>query len=137
MGVVDIFCVVVVDQLKIWFERVGCYFYSKGMNIDFVVVVFEMVCYVIDNKCDVVIIDMAGCLYMKFNLMKELMKICQSVSKSMFSVLYEVLFVLDVIIGQNVVEQVIYFIKVIDVLVLVFIKLDGIVKGGVVIGIFD
>ena len=137
MGAADTFRAAAVDQLKIWSERVGCHFYSKGMNTDPAAVAFETVRYAIDNKCDVAIIDTAGRLHTKFNLMKELTKIRQSVSKSMPSAPHEVLLVLDATTGQNAVEQATHFTKATDVSALAITKLDGTAKGGVVIGISD
>lgn len=137
MGAADTFRAAAVDQLKIWSERVGCHFYSKGMNTDPAAVAFETVRYAIDNKCDVAIIDTAGRLHTKFNLMKELTKIRQSVSKSMPSAPHEVLLVLDATTGQNAVEQATHFTKATDVSALALTKLDGTAKGGVAIGISD
>ena len=137
MGAADTFRAAAVDQLKIWSERVGCHFYSKGMNTDPAAVAFETVRYAIDNKCDVAIIDTAGRLHTKFNLMKELTKIRQSVSKSMPSAPHEVLLVLDATSGQNAVEQATHFTKATDVSALALTKLDGTAKGGVAIGISD
>lgn len=137
MGAADTFRAAAVDQLKIWSERVGCHFYSKGMNTDPAAVAFETVRYAIDNKCDVAIIDTAGRLHTKFNLMKELTKIRQSVNKSMPSAPHEVLLVLDATTGQNAVEQATHFTKATDVSALALTKLDGTAKGGVAIGISD
>lgn len=137
MGAGDTFRAAAVDQLKIWSERVGCDFYSKGMNTDPAAVAFETVEYAIENKCDVAIIDTAGRLHTKFNLMKELSKIRNSVNKKMDSAPHEVLLVLDATTGQNAVEQATHFTKATDVSALALTKLDGTAKGGVAIGISD
>ncbi|MEL6658110.1 MAG: signal recognition particle-docking protein FtsY [Bacteroidota bacterium] len=137
MGAGDTFRAAAVDQLKIWSERVGCDFYSKGMNTDPAAVAFETVEYAIENKCDVAIIDTAGRLHTKFNLMKELSKIRNSVNKKMPSAPHEVLLVLDATTGQNAVEQATHFTKATDVSALALTKLDGTAKGGVAIGISD
>lgn len=137
MGAGDTFRAAAVDQLKIWSERVGCDFYSKGMNTDPAAVAFETVKYAIDNECDVAIIDTAGRLHTKFNLMKELGKIRDSVSKSMDTAPHEVLLVLDATTGQNAVEQATHFTKATEVSALALTKLDGTAKGGVAIGISD
>ncbi|MEL7222407.1 MAG: signal recognition particle-docking protein FtsY, partial [Bacteroidota bacterium] len=137
MGAGDTFRAAAVDQLKIWSERVGCHFFSKGMHTDPAAVAYETVQYAIDNKCDVAIIDTAGRLHTKFNLMKELGKIKGSVNKSMPSAPHEVLLVLDATTGQNAVEQATHFTKATDVSALALTKLDGTAKGGVAIGISD
>ncbi len=137
MGAGDTFRAAAVDQLKIWSERVGCDFYSKGMNTDPAAVAFETVEYAIENQCDVAIIDTAGRLHTKFNLMKELSKIRNSVNKKMPSAPHEVLLVLDATTGQNAVEQATHFTKATDVSALALTKLDGTAKGGVAIGISD
>lgn len=137
MGAGDTFRAAAVDQLKIWSERVGCDFYSKGMNTDPAAVAFETVQYAIENKCDVAIIDTAGRLHTKFNLMKELSKIRNSISKKMPTAPHEVLLVLDATTGQNAVEQATHFTKATDVSALALTKLDGTAKGGVAIGISD
>lgn len=137
MGAGDTFRAAAVDQLKIWSERVGCDFYSKGMDTDPAAVAFETVEYAIENKCDVAIIDTAGRLHTKFNLMKELSKIRNSVNKKMDTAPHEVLLVLDATTGQNAVEQATHFTKATDVSALALTKLDGTAKGGVAIGISD
>ncbi len=137
MGAGDTFRAAAVDQLKIWSERVGCDFYSKGMNTDPAAVAFETVNYAIENKCDVAIIDTAGRLHTKFNLMKELSKIRNSISKRLDGAPHEVLLVLDATTGQNAIEQATHFTKATEVSALALTKLDGTAKGGVAIGISD
>lgn len=137
MGAGDTFRAAAVDQLKIWSERVGCDFFSKGMDTDPAAVAFETVNYAIENKCDVAIIDTAGRLHTKFNLMKELSKIRNSISKRLDGAPHEVLLVLDATTGQNAIEQATHFTKATEVSALALTKLDGTAKGGVAIGISD
>ncbi|MEN0002504.1 MAG: signal recognition particle-docking protein FtsY [Bacteroidota bacterium] len=137
LGAGDTFRAAAVDQLKIWAERVGCDFYAKGMNTDPAAVAYETVNYAIANKCDVAIIDTAGRLHTKINLMRELTKIKRSVSKKMETAPHEVLLVLDATTGQNAIEQAKHFTQATDVTALALTKLDGTAKGGVAIGISD
>ena len=137
LGAGDTFRAAAVDQLKIWSERVGCDFYSKGMHTDPAAVAFETVKHAIDNDCDVAIIDTAGRLHTKINLMKELTKIRRSVGKCMEGAPHEVLLVLDATTGQNAFEQAKHFTEATEVSALALTKLDGTAKGGVAIGISD
>lgn len=137
LGAGDTFRAAAVDQLRIWSERVGCEFYNKGMNTDPAAVAYETVQYARDNNCDVAIIDTAGRLHTKFNLMKELSKIRNSISKSQEGAPHEVLLVLDATTGQNAFEQAKHFSDATDVTTLALTKLDGTAKGGVAIGISD
>ncbi|MEL7378226.1 MAG: signal recognition particle-docking protein FtsY, partial [Bacteroidota bacterium] len=137
LGAGDTFRAAAVDQLKIWSERVGCDFYSKGMNTDPAAVAYETVKYAQDNGHDVAIIDTAGRLHTKFNLMKELSKIKRSINKRLETAPHEVMLVLDATTGQNAIEQARAFTKATDVSALALTKLDGTAKGGVAIGITD
>jgi fused signal recognition particle receptor len=137
MGAGDTFRAAAVDQLKIWAERVGCEFYSKGMNTDPAAVAYETIQHAIDLQCDVAIIDTAGRLHTKLNLMKELSKIKRSIGKSMEGAPHEVLLVLDATTGQNAIEQARHFTEATEVSALALTKLDGTAKGGVAIGISD
>ena len=137
LGAADTFRAAAVDQLEIWSQRVGCDFYSKGMNTDPAAVAYETVTYAQKNNCDVAIIDTAGRLHTKFNLMKELSKIKRSVTKAMPSAPHQVLLVLDATTGQNAIEQAKAFTEATDVTSLALTKLDGTAKGGVAIGITD
>ncbi len=137
LGAADTFRAAAVDQLGIWADRVGCHFFSKGMNTDPAAVAFETVQYAKKHHCDVAIIDTAGRLHTKFNLMKELGKIKRSVTKSEESAPHEVLLVLDATNGQNAIEQAKAFTEATDVTALALTKLDGTAKGGVAIGITD
>jgi fused signal recognition particle receptor len=137
LGAGDTFRAAAVDQLKIWSERVGCDFFSKGMQADPAAVAYEAVQYGIENNCDVVIIDTAGRLHTKINLMNELGKIKRSVSKKMDSAPHDVMLVLDATTGQNAIEQAKQFTAATEVSCLALTKLDGTAKGGVAIGISD
>ncbi|WP_116125293.1 signal recognition particle-docking protein FtsY [Lewinella sp. IMCC34183] len=137
LGAADTFRAAAVDQLGIWAERVGCDFYSKGMNTDPAAVAYETVQFAKKNNCDVAIIDTAGRLHTKFNLMKELSKIKRSVTKAMPGAPHQVMLVLDATTGQNAIEQAKAFTEATEVNALALTKLDGTAKGGVAIGITD
>ncbi|MEY3242796.1 MAG: hypothetical protein RIR11_4235 [Bacteroidota bacterium] len=137
LGAADTFRAGAVDQLKIWSERVGCAFYSKGMNTDPAAVAYETTQYAVDNQFDVAIIDTAGRLQTKTSLMQELGKIHRSVEKSLPGAPHEVLLVLDASTGQNAIEQAKQFTAVSPITALALTKLDGTAKGGVILGISD
>ncbi len=137
LGAADTFRAAAVDQLQIWSERVGCDFYSKGMNTDPAAVAYETVQYAINNNCDVAIIDTAGRLHNKVGLMNELSKIKRSMDKKLEGAPHDVLLVLDATTGQNAIEQCAKFSEATDVSCLALTKLDGTAKGGVAIGISD
>ncbi len=137
LGAGDTFRAAAVDQLKIWSERAGCDFFSKGMNTDPAAVAYETVSYAIENNCDVAIIDTAGRLHTKINLMRELGKIKRSLGKRLEGAPHEVLLVLDATTGQNAIEQARHFTNATEVTALALTKLDGTAKGGVAIGISD
>lgn len=137
LGAADTFRAAAVDQLEIWSERVGCDFYSKGMNTDPAAVAYETVQYAVNNNCDVAIIDTAGRLHNKINLMNELTKIKKSTSKKLAGTPHDVMLVLDASTGQNAIEQCSKFSAATDVTCLALTKLDGTAKGGVAIGISD
>jgi fused signal recognition particle receptor len=137
LGAADTFRAAAVDQLKIWSERVSCHFYGKGMNADPAAVAYETVQYAIENDCDIAIIDTAGRLHTKVNLMNELSKIKRSVTKKLATAPNEVILVLDATTGQNAFEQAKHFTAATDVSGLILTKLDGTAKGGVAIGISD
>ena len=137
IGAGDTFRAAAVDQLKIWSERVGCDFFAKGMNTDPAAVAYETVQHAINNNCDIAIIDTAGRLHTKLNLMRELTKIKQSANKKMEGAPHDVMLVLDATTGQNAIEQCKHFTTATDVTCLALTKLDGTAKGGVAIGISD
>jgi fused signal recognition particle receptor len=137
LGAADTFRAAAVDQLKIWADRSGCDFYSKGMNADPAAVAFEACQHAVANGHDLVIIDTAGRLHTKVNLMNELSKIKRSIEKNIPGAPHEVMLVLDASTGQNAFEQAREFTKATEVTCLALTKLDGTAKGGVVIGISD
>lgn len=137
LGAADTFRAAAVDQLGIWAKRANTDFFSKGMYTDPAAVAFETVNYAIENDMDVAIIDTAGRLHNKINLMKELSKIKNSIDKKMDGAPHEVLLVLDATTGQNAFEQCEKFSEATDVTALALTKLDGTAKGGVAIGISD
>lgn len=137
IGAGDTFRAAAVDQLKIWSERVGCHFYAKGMNTDPAAVAFETVDYAMKNDLDVCIIDTAGRLHTKINLMNELTKIKRSISKRLPDAPDDVMLILDATTGQNAIEQAKQFTAATEVSCLALTKLDGTAKGGVAIGISD
>jgi fused signal recognition particle receptor len=137
LGAGDTFRAAAVDQLKIWGERVGVPVISHGMNTDPASVAFDAVKQAVDLQADVVIIDTAGRLQTKVNLMNELTKIKKVIQKFIATAPHEVLLVLDGSTGQNAVVQAREFMKATDVNALAITKLDGTAKGGVVINISD
>lgn len=137
LGAGDTFRAAAVDQLKLWGERVGVPVIAKGMNTDPSAVAFDTVKEGVDRGADVVIIDTAGRLHTKINLMAELTKIKRVMQKVIPDAPHEVLLVLDGSTGQNAVIQAREFTKATEVSALAITKLDGTAKGGVVIGISD
>ncbi len=137
MGAADTFRAAAVDQLKIWADRAGSHFYSRGMNTDPAAVAYETVQYAVKNSLDVAIIDTAGRLHTKGHLMRELSKIKRSIDKSLENAPHEVLLVLDATTGQNAIEQARHFTEATEVSAIALTKLDGTAKGGVVLGISD
>ena len=137
LGAADTFRAAAVDQLKLWGERVGVPVVSKGMNTDPSAVAYEAVEEGIKKDVDVIIIDTAGRLHTKINLMQELSKIKRVIQKVIPDAPHDVLLVLDGSTGQNAVIQAREFTKATEVTCLAITKLDGTAKGGVVIGISD
>ncbi len=137
LGAGDTFRAAAVDQLKIWSERSGSDFYSKGMDTDPAAVAYEAVQHTINTGADVAIIDTAGRLHTKKHLMKELTKIKLSIDKKLPGAPHEVLLVLDATTGQNAIEQATKFTEATDVTALALTKVDGSAKGGVILGISD
>ncbi len=137
LGASDTFRAAAVDQLKIWAERVGVPIVEQGMNADPAAVAFDTLESGKANNVDVVIIDTAGRLHNKVNLMNELTKIKRVMSKVIPGAPHEVLLVLDGSTGQNAYEQAKQFSAATDITALAITKLDGTAKGGVVIGISD
>lgn len=137
LGAADTFRAAAVDQIKLWGERVGVPVVAKGMNTDPSAVAFDTVKQGVEQNADVVIIDTAGRLHTKINLMNELTKIKRVMQKFIEAAPHEILLVLDGSTGQNAVIQAREFTKATEVNALAITKLDGTAKGGVVIGISD
>jgi len=137
LGAADTFRAAAVDQLKLWGERVGVPVIARGMNTDPSAVAFDAVKAGAEQNADVIIIDTAGRLHTKINLMAELTKIKRVMQKVIPDAPHEVLLVLDGSTGQNAVIQAREFTKATEVTALAITKLDGTAKGGVVIGISD
>jgi fused signal recognition particle receptor len=137
LGAADTFRAAAVDQLIIWSERVGVPIISQGMNADPASVAFDTISSAVAQNSDIVIIDTAGRLHNKVNLMNELGKIKKVMSKVIPDAPHEVLLVLDASTGQNAIEQCKQFTAATEVTALALTKLDGTAKGGVVIGISD
>jgi len=137
LGAADTFRAAAVDQLTIWSERVGVPIVSQGMNADPASVAFDTLKSAVSKNADVVIVDTAGRLHNKVNLMNELGKIKSVMKKVVPDAPHEILLVLDGSTGQNAIEQCKQFTAATDVNALAITKLDGTAKGGVVIGISD
>ncbi|MEQ8336672.1 MAG: signal recognition particle-docking protein FtsY [Cyclobacteriaceae bacterium] len=137
LGAADTFRAAAVDQIKLWGERVGVPVIEKGMQTDPASVAFEAAKYGAENNADVVIIDTAGRLHTKVNLMNELSKIKSVIKRFIPEAPHEVLLVLDGSTGQNAFIQAKEFTRATEVTSLAITKLDGTAKGGVVIGISD
>ena len=137
LGAADTFRAAAVDQLKLWGERVGIPVIDHGMNTDPAAVAFDTVKQAVDMNADIVIIDTAGRLHTKVNLMTELGKIKRVIQKFIPEAPHEVMLVLDGSTGQNAFIQAQEFTKVTEITSLAITKLDGTAKGGVVIGISD
>ncbi len=137
LGAADTFRAAAVDQLVIWSERVGVDIVKQDMGSDPASVAFDTVQSAKNKGADVVIIDTAGRLHNKVNLMNELTKIRNVMSKVISNAPHDVMLVLDASTGQNAIEQAKQFTLATKVDSLALSKLDGTAKGGVVIGISD
>ncbi len=137
LGAADTFRAAAVDQLVIWSQRAGVEIVKQSMGADPAAVAFDTITSAVANNVDVVIIDTAGRLHNKINLMNELTKIKHVMQKVIPDAPHEVLLILDGSTGQNAFEQAKQFTKATDVTALALTKLDGTAKGGVVIGISD
>ncbi|HET8859998.1 signal recognition particle-docking protein FtsY [Marivirga sp.] len=137
LGAADTFRAAAVDQLKMWGERIDVPVVSHGMNTDPASVAFDAVKLGVEEEADIVIIDTAGRLHTKVNLMNELSKIKRVIQKFVNEAPHEVLLVLDGSTGQNAMIQAREFTKATEVTALAITKLDGTAKGGVVIGISE
>lgn len=137
LGAADTFRAAAVDQLVIWGERAGATVIKQAMGSDPAAVAFDTLKSALANKADVVLIDTAGRLHNKTNLMNELTKIKEVMKKVVPGAPHEVLLVLDGSTGQNAFEQARQFTLATEVTSLAITKLDGTAKGGVVLGISD
>lgn len=137
LGAADTFRAAAVDQLVIWSERVGVPIIKQKMGSDPASVAFDTVQSAVAQDADVVLIDTAGRLHNKVNLMNELSKIKRVMQKVIPNAPHEVLLVLDGSTGQNAFEQAKQFTAATEVTALAVTKLDGTARGGVVIGISD
>jgi len=137
LGAADTFRAAAIDQLTIWSDRVGVDIVKQNMGSDPASVAFDTLQSAISKNADVVIIDTAGRLHNKVNLMNELSKVKNVMSKLIPDAPHDVLLVLDASTGQNAIEQAKQFSSVTQVNSLALTKLDGTAKGGVVIGISD
>lgn len=137
LGAADTFRAAAVDQLVIWSERAGVPIVKQGMGADPASVAYDTLKSAVAQEADVVLIDTAGRLHNKVNLMNELTKIRNVMRKVVPDAPHEVLLVLDGSTGQNAYQQAKEFTKATDVTALAVTKLDGTAKGGVVIGISD
>ena len=137
LGAADTFRAAAVEQLDIWSKRIDVPIVKQAMGSDPASVAFESVQSAVAQGVDVLIIDTAGRLHNKINLMNELSKIKRVVQKVIPDAPHEVLLVLDASTGQNAIEQARQFLSATEVNAIALTKLDGTAKGGVVIGISD
>jgi fused signal recognition particle receptor len=137
LGAADTFRAAAVEQLSIWADRAGVEIVKQDMGSDPAAVAYDTLKSAVSRGSDVVIIDTAGRLHNKLNLMNELGKIRKVMQKVLPDAPHEVLLVLDASTGQNAIEQAKQFTAVTEVTALALTKLDGTAKGGVVIGISD
>lgn len=137
LGAADTFRAAAIDQLSVWADRSGAKIVKQSMGSDPASVAFDTLKSAVSSNADVVIIDTAGRLHNKVNLMNELTKIKNVMSKIIPDAPHEVMLVLDGSTGQNAFEQARQFTSATDVTSLAITKLDGTAKGGVVIGISE
>lgn len=137
LGAADTFRAAAIEQLEIWAERVDVPVIKQKMGSDPASVAFDTLASAKATNCDVAIIDTAGRLHNKVNLMNELSKIKNVMQKVVPNAPHEVLLILDGSTGQNAFEQAKQFTKATEVSALALTKLDGTAKGGVVLGISD
>lgn len=137
LGAADTFRAAAIDQLQVWADRVGVPIVKQSMGSDPASVAFDTLKSGVSQDADVIIIDTAGRLHNKVNLMKELTKVKKVMQKVIGDAPHDVLLVLDGSTGQNAFEQAKQFTAATEVTTLAVTKLDGTAKGGVVIGISD
>ena len=137
LGAADTFRAAAIDQLQIWADRVGVPIVRQNMGSDPASVAFDTLQSAVAQEADIVIIDTAGRLHNKVNLMNELTKVKRVMQKVVSDAPHDVLLVIDGSTGQNAFEQAKQFTAATEVTSLAVTKLDGTAKGGVVIGISD
>lgn len=137
LGASDTFRAAAVEQLQIWADRAGVPMVTQGMGADPASVAFETMQEAVNKNVDVIIVDTAGRLHNKINLMNELSKIKRVMQKVIPAAPHDVLLILDASTGQNAIEQARQFTNATEVTSLALTKLDGTAKGGVAIGISD
>ena len=137
LGAADTFRAAAVDQLTVWSERAGVDIVKQAMGSDPASVAFDAVKSAVAKDADVVIVDTAGRLHNRVDLMNELTKIRNVMRKVVPDAPHEVLLVLDASTGQNAYQQAKEFARATDITALAVTKLDGTAKGGVVVGIVD
>ena len=137
LGAADTFRAAAIDQLQIWADRTQTDIVKQNMGSDPASVAFEALTYAKEQNADVVLVDTAGRLHNKVNLMNELSKIKRVMDRVVTEAPHEVMLVLDGSTGQNAFEQAKQFTAATEVTALAITKLDGTAKGGVVIGISD
>jgi len=137
IGAADTFRAAAIEQLSIWAERANVPIIKQQMGADPAAVAFDTLNSAKKNNADIILIDTAGRLHNKINLMNELSKIRKVMSKVIPDAPHEVLLILDASTGQNAFEQAKQFTKATEVTSIAITKLDGTAKGGVVIGISD
>lgn len=137
LGAADTFRAAAIDQLQVWADRVDVPIIKQQMGSDPASVAYDTLSSALTQNADIVIIDTAGRLHNKVNLMNELSKVKRVMQKVVDNTPHEVLLVLDGSTGQNAFEQAKQFTKATEVTALAVTKLDGTAKGGVVIGISD
>lgn len=137
LAAADTFRAAAIDQLRIWGERVGALVVSQGPDSDPGAVVYDALQAGVARKADVVIVDTAGRLHTKYNLMEELKKIKRVVTKHDSTAPHQVLLVLDATTGQNALFQAQHFTEAVGVTGIVLAKLDGTARGGMAFAIAD
>jgi fused signal recognition particle receptor len=135
MAAGDTFRAAAIDQLKIWSERTGSAFIAKGAGADPAGLVFDALRAAKERNIDVLLVDTAGRLQNRSELMEELQKIVRVIKKADPSAPHAVLLVLDATVGQNALSQVEIFRKVVGVTGLAMTKLDGTARGGILVAI--
>ena len=133
----DTFRAAAVEQLTIWADRAGADIVKHKENADPAAVAFDAIDAALARDKDVVLIDTAGRLHTRVNLMEELKKIKRTISKRLPGAPHEILLILDATTGQNAISQATLFNEALDITNLALTKLDGTAKGGIVISICD